>query len=812
MSVQAVVRGEWWSDVRFALRNAAKRPGFTILVTLTLALGLGVNSAVFALVDAALLRPLPYRDPSRLVFAWQTLERDSVYDIEGTPFDYDAWHRVRGLSELAMIQYGSFTLTGGDGAPERVNGARITASLMPLIGITPAIGRRFVASEDRESAPATVILSDGLWRRRYGADPAIIGRDVQIDGTPQTVVGILPRGAALPARLAIDDQLWLPMRMSPAEQTNEQAHSYTVVGRLADGVSLSHASAEIQTLAGQLADHATHRGLGARLVPVTEQTVRTLRPALVVAACGVALLLLIATANATTLLIARASNRRHELAVRAALGATRWRLLWASLTESLLFAGLGGAAGLGFANWVLRAILPLFAGSLPPTMTVDVNGRAAAFTAAISFGIGVVFGALASHRPSDRLVEVLGSSTRLTAAPRSMRIRQMLVIAQIALAVVLLSAAGLMLNSVAKLSRVRPGFDPDGVLTFKIALTGPRYVDAPARVATISALLEDIRATAGVRSAAVTSLVPFSGQRRANTAQIEGRVRAAGELSMIIDQRYISPGYFQTMRVPVLTGRDVTADDDSRSEPVTLINRRMAERYFANEDPINRRVRTEAGFDSGVWFRVIGVVDDMRHISLDRDAVPEMYRPIAQTAIPLVMMAVRTEGNPARMASALRAAVQRVDSGLPIADVRTMNDRIAASFAQTRGTMLLLLVTAVFSSLLAAVAVYGSIWYSVVQEIPAIAICVALGASRASVFRHVVMRALVMAAIGAGLGVTVALASGSLLRALLFETQPTDAFTYLLVVGGVLAVAGGASVVPAVRAMRVDPLTALRAS
>ena len=767
----------WWGDVRFAWRNAVRRPGFTLLVTLTLALGLGVNSAVFALVDAVLLRPLPYRDPSRLVFLWHTLPQQNMFEVEATPFDYTAWKELRSLSNLGMATFGSFTLTGGTGEPERARGARMTASMMPTLGIAPAIGRGFDTSEDLDDVPCVAILSDGLWRRRFGADPSILGRAVEIDGRLWTVVGVMPRGAMLPGAPAEGTEVWLPMRLSPAERASEINHSYAMVGRLAPGVTFAQAAAELETFAARMArERPSHARIGARLVSVEERTVRGMRPALLVAVASVALLLLVAAANASTLLMARAANRRHELAVRAALGATRARLLSLSIAESVLFASIGGLAGLVLGGWTLRGLVPLFAASLPASLAIDVDARAALFTAGLAIAIGVLFGAVAAYRPGHRIVESLAGTTRSSASPSTGRTRNALVVAQVALAVVLLSAAGLMLN------------------TFRVALLGERYAAAPPRVGFVSDVLARMSAVPGVRSAAVTSVVPFGGVRNATVVEVEGRQEAAGSRS-IIDQRYISPGYFETMKIPLVSGRMLTDADDARSERVTMINRTMARQYFPNQNPVGLRLRVTAGFNSGYWIRIVGVADDVRHIALTRDAVAEMYHPIAQTAVPNFTVAIRTAGDPAFVVPAARAVVRAIDSTLPLYDVRTMEERIADSFSQTRATMLLLLVTSALAAALAAVAIW---------------IRVALGASRASLFRGVISSALTLAAAGAALGAAGAMAGGSLLRSFLFETQTTDPGTYAAVFGGVLAMTAAASVVPAIRAMRVDPLTALR--
>jgi putative ABC transport system permease protein len=524
---------------------------------------------------------------------------------------------------------------------------------------------------------------------------------------------------------------------------------------------------------------------------------------------GVALLLLVASANAATLLIARAASRRHEFAVRAALGASRPRLLSQAVAECLVYSTIGGVSGLIIGRWALRGLLPLFAASLPPSLSVDVDARAVLFTVAVTLILGVVFGCIVAFQRPRSLADALSSSAR-TVAGGSGRSRTVLVVAQVTLAVVLLAAAGLMLTSVRKLSRVSPGFNAERVLTFKLALTGSDYASPQSRVAFTADLLQRLKATAGVRRAALTSQIPFGGTRGANGVAIEGRPRVTGEPLIIIDQRHVTPDYFQTMGVPLLKGRGFTAEDDSRAERVTIINRTMAERYWANTNAIDRRVRIAAGFDSDTWFRIVGVVEDVRHVGLNRDPVPEMYRPYAQAAVPTFNVVIRTAGEPSALAPAARTQVLAIDSGLPVYDVRTMEDRIAASFAQTRGTMLLLLGTAALAATLAGVAIYGSIWYSVNQRLPEIGIRLALGATRASVFADVLRSAVRLTCLGAVLGTAGSIAAGRLISGLLFDTPATDPATYAVVVCAVLLLALVAAVVPARRAMSVDPMIALR--
>jgi len=797
-------------DGMLAWRNALRRPAFTLLVVLTLALGIGVNSAVFALLDGVLLRPLPYRDPSRLVFVWHTLPSQNIFEVEATAWDYGDWRSLRAFSEMGLVSGGAVTIGGGSEPPERVRISTVTASLMPMLGLAPALGRGFTPAEDTTDAPGVVILSDGLWRRRYGGDPNVLGRVMQINNERRTIVGVMPHGAALPGPTGGDEELWASAHMSSAEWANERSHNFVILARLADGTSLSQASAEVEVHAASVAaERPSHRHIGVRLIPVTEQTVKSARPTLFVIAGGVALLLLVASANASTLLLARAANRQHELAVRTALGATRSHLLSLAMMDCLVLSLLGGLVGLALGSWALGVMVPLLGDTLPKSLAVGVDARVAVFTAGITAMLGVLFGAIvAAHRPSS-VTASLKSTARTTGAATGGRLRRVLVVTQVALAVVLLSAAGLMLNSVVKLSHVNAGFDPRQLLTFRVALTTQNYAAAPSRVAFGSEILQRFQDSPGVRGAALISAIPLGGTRGANGVEIEGRPPNPNE-TIIIDQRYISPNYFQTMAIPMVGGRPFTRTDDSRAEPVTIVNRAMAQRYWPNQNPIDRRVRLSAGYDSGTWFRIVGVVDNVRHISLSREAPMEMYRPFAQTAVGGFTLVVKADGEPSALGTAARAAVKAVDPNLPVYDMRTMEERISGSFAQTRGTMMLLLVTAVLAAMLAGVAIYGSIWYSVSQRVPEIGVRLALGASRASIFLEVLRRAVVLTAIGSALGLAASLAAGRLLAGLLFQTAATDPGTHAVVIAGTMTLALVAGLIPARRATRVDPMTALR--
>jgi putative ABC transport system permease protein len=798
-----------WADLKYACRSVAARPAFTALVVATLALGIGVNSAVFALLDGVLWRSLPYRDPSRLVFVWQTLPAHNVGELEPTPFDYVAWRGLRSFESVALLSTDTYTLTGHDD-PERVRGARVTSSLMPLLGIAPRAGRSFETREDDDSAPPTAILSEGLWKRRFGGDDSLLGRGILINGVQTTIVGIMPGSAVLPGPLAGSEELWLPARMSPAERDNAISHNYTVVARLTATATIASAGAEVDGTAKQLAvsEPDTHRGIGARIVAFEEQTIRDLRPSLAVAGCGVVLLLLVACGNVSTLLLARAANRRHETAVRAALGASRSRLLSLAFTESLVMAGLGGLVGLALGSWVLRFLLPLFAAFLPPSASIGIDSRVAALTSVLSVVLGIVLGFVGGSSSTREILTNLSASSRTTGDPSQSRARAALVMTQIALAVTLMSAAGLLFRSVVRLSHVSPGFDAANVLTFRLSLTSAGYAEGASRLAFVRHLLDRLSAVPGVQVAGLTSNIPFGGSRGANGVEIEGRPVTRGE-SIIIDQRHVTPDYFRAMGIPLVAGRPITSTDDERAEPVVVINRTMAERYFPGASPINRRVRVTAGAGEGVWCRIVGVTEDVRHISLSRDAVPEMYYPFAQVPLPTFTVLART-GDLAAAVSGVREALRAADPTLPMYDVRTMEDRIARSMAQTRSTMVLLLMTAALAAALAAVSIYGSVWYSVTTRTPEIGIRLALGATRGSVCMEILRNAIVQSSGGAVLGTLAVAAAQPLLAGFLFETPIADAGTLGSVLSLVVAVTAAASLAPAWRAMHIDPAAALR--
>jgi putative ABC transport system permease protein len=768
---------------------------------------------MFALIDTVLLRPLPYKDAERLVFVWQTLPRHDVFELEATPADYTAWQRARSFEALALVSADSFTLSG-DPEPQRVQGTRSTSTFIPLLGVAPRLGRSFEADEDDDVAPPVVILSDAVWRSRYGSDPAIVGRPVHINGVPHTVVGVMPPHAAPPGRLASHDAIWLPARMPAAERTNEISHNYTVVGRLTRTSSVEQASAEMAALAAsQAADRpATHNGVGARVVSVSEDTVREIRPVLLLLLAAVSLLLLIASANVATLLLARASTRQREAAIRVALGAGRGRLLSLAMAECLLMAGLGAVAGLAFGASALKVLLPLFSSHLPRVASVAIDMRVAGFTAGVALTLGACLAlVLVTQWPRHHLTAALKSASRGSGGPQAGRARALLVVAQVALSVLLLSAAGLLVRSFVRLQHVDPGFAAEHVLTFRQALSDAGYPSDGARRAFIGNLVESLVTIPAVESVAINSTLPLGGSYAGNGVAIEGRPAVTGEL-IIAGFREITPDYFNALGIPLIAGRAFTArDDHSAAEPVAIVNQTMARKWWPDGNPVGRRIRITAGPQSADgWLRIVGVVGDVRHNGLARPPASEVYRPYAQVPRPTFSVVIRTAGNATAIVPAVRARVRAIDRNLPLYDVRTMQARVASSFAEARATALLLLSTAVLAMSLAAVAIYGSIWYMVTERIPEIGIRLALGASRLSVCGDVVRRALAMTAIGTVLGTALSLGANAMLAGLLFNTRWTDPATYAAVVAALIALTIAASLVPARHATQVDPMAALR--
>jgi len=788
-------------DLRYAIRLLGRNPVFTIATTLTLALAIGGTTAMFTVVDAALLRPLPFAEPDDLVWGWGQFPQGDSASISPADFvDYRA--RARAVRVAAMTSFSRGFALSGTGEPERVPGRLVSAGLFETLGVLPAMGRSFArADEDVENAEVAV-LSDGLWRRRFGADPSILGRRVLVDARPVTVVGVMPRGFAFPQ----GTDLWLPLAMREPEMQIRRFHFLRIVGRVAGGSTVAAAQADLDAIAARLAEaHPdSNQGWRVRLEPLREQLVGSYRAALLLLFGAVACVLLIACANIASLFLARSGARRRELAVRAALGASRWRLSRQLLVESLSVAALGGAGGLLLAVWSVHLLSVLAPRDLVTLRDVAVDARVLAFTAFVSLVSGILFG-IAPALQAARL-SLRDALTSRGAGPSRQRARALLVAGELSLAAMLLMGAGLLLRSFTELLRVDAGFRASGVLTATVQLPELRYADADRILAFAEQLEETVRAQPGVTSAAVTSRLPMAPQGGDTYFTIAGQPEPEGG-KPTADIRAVTPGYFQTMGVPLLRGRDVSRADRAGAPPVVVVNEPFVRRFLPGRAAVGERLVID--FGRPITAEIVGVVGGVRHYGLDNDATAAMYLAFAQTPVPIVNVVARADGNETAAAGAVRNAVRGLDGTLPV-DVVAMSDLVARSAAQPRLRALLVGGFAAVAILLAAIGVYGVAAGAVAERRREIGIRMALGARVPEVVSLVVRESARLAVAGLAIGVASALSLSHVVAGLLFGVRPLDVATLAGVVSVTLAATLIATAVPARRAARVDPATALR--
>ena len=802
-------------DVRYGLRQLRRNPGFTLVAVLTLALGIGANTAIFSVINAVLLRPLPYAQPDRLVRVFQDRLQDGIKGDGVSYVSFDEWRRSnRVFSELGGFQAHDLTLTG-KGEPTALHTAVVTPELFSLLRAKPAAGRVFLPSDGVKGAEPVVILSESLWRSRFGADSAVVGSSISLDKRPFTVVGVMPAAFRFPLQGPATD-IWIPLVQDPlfgGWMSRAGGHWLNVLGRLKPGVTLATAQAEMDALSANLAREFpdVNTGWTARLVPFQEELVGNVRPALLVLLGAVGLVLLIACVNIANLLLARATSRAREMAVRIALGAGRRRIIHQLLTESAVLGLLGGIAGLFLAYWGTQALISFLPTGLPAVHAIRADRWVAGFAILLSLGASFASALAPAYFAADS-----GFQTSLREAGRSsggggrQRVRSVLAAAEIALATLLLVGAGLLIRSFHALTSVDPGFDSEHLLKAEISLPQFQYSKPQQWISFSDQLMARIHAQPGLQDSAAAVPLPLADGFVNLGFDIAGGPPAPAGSTRSADYVSVTPKYFKVMRIPLLRGRTFTSADVLSAPRVTVISTALARQYFPGQDPIGKHLVFAFPPENGVSREIVGIVGDVRDAALSRDPGPMMYVPFNQAPFWGVVLVVRSRFDPAGLAATIRREVHNVDKDLPVTDIETMPEALSASVAQPRFQTLLLGLFAALALALAAVGVFGIISYSVACRTHEIGIRMAMGAERSDVMKMVVGQGLRLACIGVAIGVAGALAVTRFLATLLYGVKPRDPLTFIAVAVILTAVAMLASYVPARRATRVDPMVALR--
>ena len=799
-------------DLRFGARMLMKQPGFTLIAVLTLALGIGANTAIFSVVNAVLLQPLPYPQSGRLVMVWERVQQSHYQNDRNAPApgNFADWGNGNtSFKDMAAISSRNFNLTG-DGEPLRIQGAAVSASFFSVLRIDPALGRLFTAEEDRPGATRVVALSYKLWKSRFGEDPQIFGKTIRLDGESYTVLGVMPPAFHFPDP---DDEVWIPLALGPAELANHGSHNLLVIARLKDGVSLTQAQTELTGIAEAMTAQypSTNTGVGVNLVPLHEQVVGDVKPALLVLLAATGFILLIVCANVANLLLARAAGRRRELAIRLALGAGRSRVVRQLLTESVLLALVGGVLALALAYAAVEALRTISPPDLPRVTEIGVKGSALAFSIVISALTGLVFGIAPALQASRQdLHGSLREGTRDSAPGSRAGMRELLVAGEIALGVIVLVGAGLLLRSFVRLGEVRLGFQPQNVLTQSVLLRGANYATASQRAIFYQRAIQRIESLPGVKSVAAVSSIPLINARNRAGFTIEGRAPLSpGQLPFSV-YRIVTPGYFHTMQIGLLSGRDFSWTDIPETQQVIIINQAMASAYWPNEDALGKRIKLGSLNSNMPWLTVAGIVEDVREFDSITQPLPTLYLPAPQSQRDLQYLVARTSQDPLSLAPAVRNAIWEIDKYLPVSLVRSMESVRGASTASHRFNAILMSLFACLGLVLATTGVYGVTAYSVSQRTHEIGVRMALGARGRDILKLVIRQGLASLLIGVATGLAGAGVATRLLKTLLFEVSATDPVTFASIPLLLAAVALLACWIPARRATKVDPLTALR--
>jgi predicted permease len=802
-------------DLRYGLRQLRRSPGFATVAILTLTLGIGVNTAIFSAVNTVLLRPLPYKDADRLVMVWRMNPKEGSEIAPLTPADFadlrDQNHVFEGMAGSSDEVY---TLTG-QGEPEQIFAYDFDASLFPLLGVKPLLGRTFVPDDDRPGSGSVVVLSYQLWRRRFGGDPGVIGRSINLSGKLFQVVGVMPPGFDHPDSLV---ELWTPLALSPAAK-GDRVHDFVrVVARLKPGVSLEQAQAQAIAIEKELARRYPNQDAGntLKLVTLQDERVGDIRPALLMLLVAVGLVLLIACVNLANLLLTRATVRQKEIAIRAALGAGRRRLVVQLLTETLALSLLGGALGLAVAAMSSGILVKLFPNqianlSIPTVESLPIDGRVLGFALLISVLTGLAFGLAPAWRAAGaNMSDVLKETGRsLTGNVHGRRLRDLLVVSETALALVLLVGAGLMTKSFVRLLQGDLGLDPDHVLTGEVFVPSNKYPKPDQWRTFADAVTQRLRDLPGAKSVAATNFLPLTGFWGTANFTIEGRPAPLPGHEPTADNRVVTPGYFSTLSIPVSEGRAFTDDDRQGAAKVAVINETLAHRFFPGEDPVGKQLDLGDPGHPDLW-QIVGVVGDVKSFGLEKETHADIYRPFDQDPFPLIAFVVRTGPEPESLANAFKQAIWSVDKDQPIFKLVTMQELAHESVTLRRISMILLAAFALLALTLATIGTYGVISYSVARQTHEIGIRMALGAERRDVLMATMRQGLKLTLAGAVLGIAGAWALTRFLGSLLYHVGPADPATFAAVLLVLAVVSALASYIPARRATRVDPMAALR--
>src|SRR5262245_34859057 len=807
-----------WQDMRYGARMLMKNPGFTSIAVITLALGIGANTAIFSVVNGVLLRPLPYKDPQQLVMVFAPRRLEQEFHISSGGFTVlrdqkQVFEQVAAF--LPMLDSASIT---GDGDPEFLGGVTVSANLFTLLGVEAKYGRRFLPEEEKPGANRVVVLSHRLWQRRFGSEQKIVGRKISLNNEPYTVVGVMPPGFRFPLDSMFagwipgEIDIYIPLALTPEQMNNSKPQTLPVIARLKSQLGIEQAQAEMAGVSARLKRRYPNTNIdeSIRLAPYHQQIVGRARFALLVLLGAVGFVLLIACANVANLLLVRAAARRKEIAVRVALGAGRWRVIRQLLTESVQLALLSGLLALLLAFWgvgLLRTIIPE---NLPRADEIGIDGGVFGFTLLISLGAGILFGLIPAFQASRvNLNDALKDGGRSSGGSVHNHLRNLLVVSEVALALALLIGAGLMLRSFIRLMSVDPGLDPRNVLTVDIRLSRNKY-SRPQQAVFFQQLLERLRALPGIQAAGAVYPMPLSGMEEDLWFDIEGQPPPPPGEHRSAGPRGVSPGYFKAQGIQLLKGRVFTESDGGDTPPVVVINEAMARRYWPDQNPVGKRIAIGRSNGQPVWSEIIGVVKSVRHMALSEEPRSEVYIPFAQYPLAFMTLVARTDGAQLGYVVAVRSQVHAVDKDQPISNVRTMEERLASAVSQRRFNLILLAIFAGLALSLAAIGIYGVMSYLVSQRAHEIGVRMALGAQTGDVLRLVIRQGMALTLTGVLIGLITAFGLTRLLRNLLFDLSATDPLTFLVTALLLALVALLACYIPARRATKVDPLVALR--